>query len=145
MDSIEIVTTGMTIQEQDKQSVLQLAPELDRRWNERNAVAFAEMFAPDGDFRWQTGAWIVGKDSIEEFWRDQVFAGLQQGPRHITTIKRVRFITDKVAIGDGTIRIVDTTEGQERVYFDTEATAVAVKKDGRWYFSAVRLAVLAPE
>jgi uncharacterized protein (TIGR02246 family) len=145
MDNIEIVTTGMTIQEQDKQSVLQLAPELDRRWNERNAVAFAEMFAPDGDFRWQTGTWIVGKDSIKKFWRDQVFAGLQQGPRHITTIKRVRFITDKVAIGDGTIRIVDTTEGQERVYFDTEATAVAVKKGGRWYFCAVRLAVLAPE
>ena len=63
MDNIEIVTTGQTIQEQDKQSVLQLAPELDRRWNERNAVAFAEMFAPRGDFRWQTGAWMVGKDS----------------------------------------------------------------------------------
>ncbi len=145
MDNIEVVTSGLTIEEEDKQSVLQLATELDRRWNERNARAFADLFAPDGDFRFHTGLWIVGKGSIEEFWRDQVFAGLAQGIQHAVTAKRVRFVTDNVAIGDGTIRIVELIEGQERVHLETEVTAVAVKKDGHWYFSAVRLTALAPE
>jgi uncharacterized protein (TIGR02246 family) len=145
MDSIEIVAAGLTVQEQDKQSVLQLPVELDRRWNERDAGAFAELFTPDGDFRFHTGTWIVGKDSIEKFWREQVFAGLPPGFRHVITTKRVRFITDDIAIGDGTVRIVDTLEGQERVHLDAEVTAIGVKKDGRWYFSAVRLAALAPE
>jgi len=145
MDNIEVITSGLTIEEEDKQCVLQLATELDRRWNEGNAKAFADLFTPDGDFRFHTGAWIVGKDSIEKFWRDQVFAGPPQGLRHVVAIKRVRFVTENIAIGDGTVRIVSTIEGQERVHLDTEGTAVAVKKDGRWYFCAVRLTALAPE
>jgi uncharacterized protein (TIGR02246 family) len=144
MDSTEMVTSGLTIDDKDKQSVLQLVTELDRRWNERNAKAFADLFMPDGDFRFHTGTWIVSKDAIEKFWRDQVFAGLPPGVRHESTINRVRFVTDNIGIGDATIRIVDMIEGQERVHLDTEATAVAVKKDGCWYFSAVRLTELVP-
>ena len=145
MDNIGVVTSGQAVSEEDKQSVLQLAAELDRRWNERNAKAFAELFTPDGDFRFHTGIWIVGKDAIEKFWHDQVFAGLPLGFRHEVIIKRVRFLTDNIAIGDGTIRIVEKIEGQERVHLNTEATAVGAKKDGRWYFCAVRLAVLSSE
>jgi uncharacterized protein (TIGR02246 family) len=144
MDTMEVLTSGQAVSEEDKQSVLQLAAELDRRWNEHNARAFAELFTPDGDFRFHTGIWIVGKDAIEKFWRDQVFAGLPPGVRHESTINRVRFVTDNIGIGDATIRIVDMIEGQERVHLDTEATAVAVKKDGCWYFSAVRLTELVP-
>jgi len=81
MDNIEIVATGLIIPEQDKQSVLQLATELDRRWNERDAVAFADLFETDGDFRFHTGYWIKGKASIEDFWRQQVFPGLSEGMR----------------------------------------------------------------
>ena len=51
MDDIEVVTSGLIIQEEDRQSVLQLATELDRRWNERDARAFADLFEIDGDFR----------------------------------------------------------------------------------------------
>jgi uncharacterized protein (TIGR02246 family) len=145
MDTMEVLTSGQAVSEEDKQAVLQLAAQLDRRWNERNASAFAELFTPDGDFRFHTGIWIVGKDAIEKFWRDQVFAGLPPGFRHEVTIKRVRFVTGEIAIGDGTIRIVETIEGQERVHLDTQASAVGVKQDGRWYFTAVRLTVLSPE
>ena len=145
MDSIEVEASGLTIQEEDKQSVLQLATELDRRWNERDARAFADLFELHGDFRFHTGSWIVGKGSIEDFWRGQVFPGLAEGIRHVVTTKRVRFVTDNVAIGDGTIRVVDQMEGQERVHLETEVTALAVKKDGRWYISAVRLTALVPE
>jgi hypothetical protein len=44
MDGIEVVTTGFNIQEQDKEAVLQLATELDRCWNKRDACAFADLF-----------------------------------------------------------------------------------------------------
>jgi uncharacterized protein (TIGR02246 family) len=145
MDDIEIVDSGLIIQEEDKQSILQLATELDRRWNQRDARGFADLFEPDGDFRFETGFWIRGKRSIEDFWGGEVFPGVTEGMRHIVIAKRIRFVTDNVAIGDGIIRIVDLMEGQERVHLETEATVLVVKKDGRWYISAVRLAALAPE
>lgn len=145
MDNIEVVAGGLTIQEEDKQSVLQLARELDRRWNARDAGAFADLFEPHADFRFHTGYWIVGKGSIEDFWRSQVFPGLAEGTRHVVTTKRVRFVTDNVVIGDGTVRVVDLMEGQERVHLETEVTALVVKTDGRWYISAVRLTALVPE
>lgn len=145
MDDIEVVTSGLIIPEEDRQSVLQLATELDRRWNERDAGAFADLFEMTGDFRFHTGLWIRGKGSIQDFWGGEVFPGLAEGIRHVITTKRVRFVTDSVAIGDGTLRLVDLVEGQERVHLETEGTLVAVKKNGRWYISAVRLTALVPE
>jgi uncharacterized protein (TIGR02246 family) len=145
MENIEVVLSGLTISEEDKRSVLQLATELDRRWNQRDAVAFAELFAIDGDFRFHTGAWIKGKASIEAFWKGEVFPGLPEGMRHVVITKRVRFITDNVAIGDGTLRLIDVSEGQERVHLETEGTLIAVKKNARWCISAIRLTALAPE
>ncbi len=143
MEINEIVTAGLTISEQDKRSALQMSAELDRRWNERDAAAFADLFETDGDFRFHTGEWVKGKASIEGYWR-QVFPGLPEGMRHVVDLKRARFITQDVAIGDGTFRIVYDSEGQERVHLETEATAVIVKRGERWVFSAVRLAVMTP-
>ena len=145
MDNIEVVANGLIIQEADRQSVLQLVTELDRRWNQRDARAFADLFETDGDFRFHTGTWIKGRVCIEDFWRDMVFPELPEGMRHVVTTKRVRFVTDNVAIGDGTLRLVDITEGQERVHLETEGTLLAVKKNARWYISAIRLTALAPE
>ena len=65
--------------------------------------------------------------------------------RHVVITKRVRFVADNIAIGDGTLRLVDLTEGQERVHLETEGTVLAVKKNALWYISAVRLTALAPE
>lgn len=59
--------------------------------------------------------------------------------------KRVRFITDNIAIGDGTLRLVDVGKGQERVHLETEDTLIAAKKNARWYISAVRVTALVPE
>jgi len=145
MDDIEVIASSPNIHEEDKQSVLQLAAEIDRRWNERDARAFADLFEIDGDFRFHTGTWIKGKRSIEDFWRGEVFPGLPEGMRHVVIIKRVRFVTDNVAIGDGILRLVNLIEGQERVHLETEGTLLAIKKNARWLISAVRLTALAPE
>jgi hypothetical protein len=63
----------------------------------------------------------------------------------VVTAKRVRFVTDNVAIGDGNIRVVELIEGQEREHLATEVSVLVVKKDGRWYISAARLSTLVPE
>lgn len=73
MDDIEVVTSGLIIQEEDRQSLLQLATEIDRRLNERDAKAFADLFEIHGDFRFHTGSWIVGKGSIQDFWGARFF------------------------------------------------------------------------
>jgi len=145
MDNVEFLSSSLLIQEDDKQSVLQLATELDRTWNQRDARAFAELFETNGDFRFHTGAWIRGKASIEGFWSSRVFPGLPEGMRHKVTPKQIRFITENVAIGDGTLRITDTIEGHDRVHLETEGTLFAAKKNARWYNSAIRLATLVPE
>jgi hypothetical protein len=87
----------------------------------------------------------MDKGSIQDFWERMVFPGLAEGMRHVVTTKRVRFVTDNVAIGDGTLRLVDLTGGQERVHLETEFTALAVKENAGWYISAVRLTALAHE
>ncbi len=144
MSQMEMVTSGMSIPQEDRQSVLQLATDLDRTWDSRDARAFAALFDENGDFRFHTGLWIQGKDAIESFWGQGVFPDLSAGMRHISIIKRVRFVSDSVAIGDGTLRLVESMEGQERVHLEAEGTVLAVKKDGRWRISAIRLAVLSP-
>ena len=140
MDNIEVVVSGLTISKEDKQSVQQLPAELDRRWNLRDAVAFADLFIKDGDFRFYNGAWIKGKASIETFWKNEVFPGLPESMRHVIVIKCVRFVTDDVAIGDGTLCFVDVSEEQERVLLEREGTLIAVKRNDRWKISAIRLA-----
>jgi uncharacterized protein (TIGR02246 family) len=137
-----IFTNGMSIPEEDRQSVLQLAADLDRTWDSRDAQKFAALFDDNGDFRFQDGMWIHGKDAIEGFWGQVVFPNLPEGMRHISITKQVRFVSDNVAIGDGTLRLVKSVEGQDQVHLETEGTVLAVKKDGHWHISAIRLAVL---
>jgi len=144
MFQAEMVTNGMSIPEEDRQSVLQLAADLDTTWDSRDARGFAALFDDNGDFRFQDGLWIQGKDAIERFWGKEVFPNLPEGVRHISITKRVRFVSDNVAIGDGTLRLVRSMEGQEKVYLETEGTVLAVKKEGHWRISAIRLTVLSP-
>jgi uncharacterized protein (TIGR02246 family) len=142
MFHVEMVSNGMSIPEEDRQSVLQLSADLDRTWDSRDAREFAALFDDNGDFRFQDGLWVQGKDAIEGFWGQEVFPNLPEGMRHISITKRVRFVSDNVAIGDGTLRLVRIMEGQEQVYLETEGTVLAVKKEERWRISAIRLTVL---
>jgi uncharacterized protein (TIGR02246 family) len=143
MTKIEISSHGTGIQKEDQQAVLQLPADLDRAWNERDAQSFAALFDEDGDFRLHTGLWIQGKDAIERFWAEEVFPTLSERMQHVVTPKRVRFVASDVAIGDGTLRLVDHLEEQERVHLEVEGTMLLVKREGRWRISAIRLAALA--
>lgn len=142
---IEVAVSGLTIPEEDQRAVLQLAREMDKRWNRRDAKAFADLFVEDGDFRIYTSAWLKSKASIEVFWKNEVFPGLTDRMRHVITTQRVRFVSKDVAIGDGILRLVDVSEMQEQVLVEREGTLILVKKDARWYITAARLATVTTE
>ena len=139
MDNIEIVVSDDSISDADQQAVFQLTVALDKNWNQRDAQAFADLFEEDADFRFFSEAWLKGKDEIQAFWSGEVFPGLPETMRHVIQIERVRFVAENIAIGDGTLRFVNVIEGQEQVHAERQGTLIAVKKDGRWCISAVRL------
>lgn len=139
MDNIEIIVSDPSISEADQHAVFQLTVELDKRWNQRDAKAFADLFEEDADFRFYSEAWLKGKAAIEAFWKGEVFPGMPDTVRHVILIKRVRFVASNIAIGDGTLRFVNLIDGQEHIHAEREGTLIAVKQDGRWVISAVRL------
>ena len=51
MENIEVVGSNETVTDVEKQAVLKLAAELDKRWNQRDATDFANLFTEDADFR----------------------------------------------------------------------------------------------
>lgn len=142
MSEVEVVHDGLGLSPTDQEAVLQLSAELDRTWNARDAHAFAGLFDENGDFRFPDGLWIQGREAIELFWKEKIFPLRSREARHVVTSRRVRFVTEDVVIGEGTLRIVETVTGQEQVYFEAEGTLLAVKRDLHWRIASIRLAVL---
>ena len=56
---------------------------------------------------------------------------------------RVRMLSDRVALGDGKVELLDTTKADEenQVQLTISATIILTNDDGRWGISAVRLMV----
>ena len=138
-ENIELVLSDPSITEQDIWSVKQLTAELDKRWNQRDAEAFADLFDSDADFRFYTGPWVKGKEAITSFWNGEVFPGQSASTRHVIGIERIRFVSADLMIGDGNLRIVDQVDGKEQILADRKGTLIAVKKDKAWFIAAVRL------
>ena len=144
MKEIEIVTSGLAIPEADQESALQIAANLDRAWNQRDAAAFAGLFDQEGDFRFPDGLWIKGREAIEGFWSQQVFPNSPATMHHQITPTALRFVTENLVLGDGVLRIVEREAG-ETVRFAAHGTLLAVRRAGRWLITAVRLAPLPSE
>jgi uncharacterized protein (TIGR02246 family) len=139
LENIEIIVSDQSIPEEDMQAVFQLTKELDERWNKRDSEAFANLFEDDADFRFYTGAWVKGKAAIQAFWNGEVFPGMPEDIRHVIHIKRVRFVSKELVIGDGTLQFVNVIGDQQKIQTEREGTLIAVKKKGCWIITAVRL------
>jgi uncharacterized protein (TIGR02246 family) len=139
MENIEIILSEESISEEDIQAVFQLTKELDKRWNQHDPAAFADLFENDADFRFYKGDWVKGKTAIESFWKGEVFPSMPEIVKHRIIVKRVRFVSPNLAIGDGVLQFVDSSGGTEYIQVEREGTLIAVKKGGRWIISAVRL------
>ena len=141
MDDIDVICNETSIHQHDKESIVRLIAEIDTTWNNRDAKAFAALFENKADFQFHSGERIQGKDAIEKFWGENVFPDMSERLHHIGTLKRIRFISDDVAICDGELQIIDLTDEQEsqQVHLDTQATGVVIKHCSHWYISAIRL------
>ena len=139
MENIDIVLSEKSISQEDIQNVFQLTTQLDNHWNNHDSAAFARLFEDDADFRFYSGEWVKGRTEIENFWKGEVFPGMPKTIRHVIIIKRVRFVSENLAIGDGTLRFVDIGEDKNQVQVERDGTLIAVKKEDHWYISAVRL------
>lgn len=139
METIEIVVSDPSVSEEDQQGVFQLTKDLDMSWNQRDSKAFANLFEDDADFRFYTGAWVKGKSAIETFWKGEVFPGMPESFKHLIVVKRVRFVSPDLAIGDGILRFVENIGEKLEIKAEREGTLIAVKKNGCWCIAAVRL------
>ena len=139
MEIFDASISNGSISDEDQQAIIELITELDKRWNERDAKAFADLFDADADFQFFSGAWVKSKAAIETFRKNEVFPGLAGGLKPPSIIKRVSVISQDLVIGDGTLRFVDDSSGQDLIHSEREATLIAVKKEGCWLISADRL------
>jgi uncharacterized protein (TIGR02246 family) len=100
-------------------------------FTKRDAKKLAEFWAPDAVHQ-VGGSKVVGRDAIEK-----AFAAMFRGAgeaRLSVKINSIRFVTDDVAIEDGTALVRRPGEATE----ESTYTAVHVRKDGKWLLDSVR-------
>jgi uncharacterized protein (TIGR02246 family) len=142
---IKIIGHSLSIAEESHQKVLRIPPSLDQFWNERNARGFADLFEVHGDYRFHDGSWIKGRKRIFRHWKEQVFLKLPDSMIHEIETREVRFVTDNIAVVDGTQRIVDRLQEGDHIHLELEMTLIVIKHNQEWLISAVRLAQLPPD
>ena len=123
-------------------AVHQLASDIDSAWNRRDPKGFSELFLNDGDFQFDTGQMLRGREQITDYYATSLFPSMPAEFRHKTKRHRLRYLTPDVVIGDGSVLIsragaVEEEEPHPSLLF----TCVAVKRDGKWHIAAVRLMV----
>jgi len=121
----------------------ELVSAFDGAWNRRDAEALASLFHEDGDFCFYNGLKLRGRRLIQRVYGRSVFPNLPGGLTHRTRSMRVRMLSDRVALGDGKVELLDTTKADEenQVQLTISATIILTNDDGRWGISAVRLMV----
>lgn len=122
-------------------AIQQLVLNIDSTWNRRDAKGFGELFLEDAEFRFYTGQMLRGRKEIEQYFAAS-FAEMPADLRHETRVEHYRYLTPDVTIGDGVVFIYPEGATEEQAHSrPIFSTGVAVKKDGRWRFAAVRLMV----
>lgn len=108
-------------------------------WNRADAKGISESFALDGSLVIPQGAMIQGRAGIEAFYRD-VFSRGYQGSRAASSIKRIRYLREDVAVVDGEWDIEgahdaagNPREAERGIFF-----AVLLRAKGKWFIAALR-------
>lgn len=108
-------------------------------WNRGDSKTMSETFTPDASLVIPEGLMIQGRFAIEAFYRG-VFARGYQGSRATSAIKRIRYLSNDIALIDGEWSIEDVHDASgnlrnaERGIF----CAVVVHSERKWLISALR-------
>ena len=127
--------------DQEKKAIRQQITRVDIAWDQRDGQTFAQLFQEDGDFQFHTGLMLRGRREIETHYAKTIFPAMNEDHRHRATVFNIRFIRDGVAIVDTKVEIYiqSLPNGPKRVIRTLQGTAILVKQEDRWLFSAVRL------
>ncbi len=139
MDRIGPQSSAERKQEQDIEALLKISSNLDYAWSRCDASAFAGLFDREADFSFLDGELIQGQEQIEQYLKNKVFKRSSEFRWQSSFMKKIRFITDNVAIGDGIIRVVEKSGSEEQVWLEANVTVITVKKGDDWFISALRL------
>ncbi len=139
MDRIGPQSSAERKQEQDIETLLKISSNLDYAWSRCDASAFAGLFDREADFSFLDGELIQGQEQIEQYLKNKVFKRSSEFRWQSSFMKKIRFITDDVAIGDGKIRVVEKSGSEEQVWLEANVTVISVKKGDDWFISALRL------
>ena len=120
-------------QNEDSLAILQVISGYERTFNQKDAKAFAALFAEDADFiNWQ-GKPAHGRDSIEKF-HIKTFKNLRTTELKFIT-HAVRFIKPDVATVD--INLVNTNmttpDGKSLPNREVMLTWLMTREEGKWF------------
>jgi uncharacterized protein (TIGR02246 family) len=109
-------------------------------WNRHDVAALAALWTEDGDYTEPDGRTVFGREAIQRLYGYE-HASVFKESRLNLFVERVRFISDGLALSDGSYELFDARDpkgnpiGTRAGYF----TTVLIKKDGNWKVSASRL------
>lgn len=99
--------------------------------NQRDSRALARLFSPSGDYVFFDSPLIVGRDSIEK-----ATGSLSRWPstrRFSLEVTSIRFLRSDIALVETLARF---TEGEMT---SNRGTALMTRRDGKWFWEALRV------
>jgi len=128
----------------DEEAIRSVESRYDAAWSSGDVASLVATFTREAVVIDPFGRIHAGITGLEEFLRS-FLGGEGKGSRHVSSILRVSFVTDDVAIADGeaTIYGLRAPEGGSAPPFVHRFTDILVKEGATWRIAHVRAYVLA--
>ncbi|MBN2370466.1 MAG: SgcJ/EcaC family oxidoreductase [Vicinamibacteria bacterium] len=125
--------------------VRSLAAEFSKAWERGDAAAMAGLFTAEGDLVLATGLKAEGRAKIENALEAEI-RGYMQGTHFRIAVDSAREVAKDVVFMDGSASLagVKTPDGSVVRPLPHLVFAVAVNRDGKWMFEALRISVPVP-
>ncbi len=122
-----------------EQAVRDVESTYDAAWGRGDVAAILDCLAEDAVLVSPRGDVARGRHEIASLLRD-FLAREASGTRHVSTLVRVEFVTDEVAVVDGeaVIAVPPRDDRDEVVVLRHGFTDVLVVRNGRWCIGQIR-------
>ena len=121
----------------DEATIRKLGEAYDAAWNRGDVQALSSSFTPDAIIVSPRGEVITGKTEFK-----QTISNLLKGPfkgsTHKTTVLRIHFPKEHVAVVDGEATLTLLTPHEENSQLIHKYTDVMIKEGNRWLISDTR-------
>ena len=129
-----LVTSQAQTSQNDESAIRRIVQQVQDGWNAHDGKAFAAPFAPDADYVVVNGAYIKGKQAIEQ-GHTQIFSTLYRDSKNAATVKGVRFLRPDVAVAHVEWDLEWRVGGEDR-RSRAMNTMVMTKDGGKWSIAA---------